>query len=296
MYKRQVQNGTGVRLRSLARPLGGKTGTTNDSFDNWFMGFSPDLVVGVYVGMDTPEQMGRETGSSSAVPIVKDFLETVLKSQSKVPFRIPDGVTLAPVNRTTGEPTYIGAPEFILEAFKPGTEPSVGGLGKRTRFGSGTDSLGGFFGAPSTPEDDKSFEDFLAEADVASSDEDEAEAEEAGSEEALGASEDGNDAETPATEVVSEDGEATEDGEAPAAKDPADEDLSDILDRAEAAIKEEILAVDTPELPETPQDIALETPAEVTPEIPQDIVPKPPEEELPEPEEPVEKALDDGIY
>jgi len=62
-----VQNGTGARLRALNRPLGGKTGTTNDSFDNWFMGFSPDLVVGVYVGMDTPEQMGRETGSSSAV-------------------------------------------------------------------------------------------------------------------------------------------------------------------------------------------------------------------------------------
>ena len=94
-----VQNGTGARLRSLNRPLGGKTGTTNDSFDNWFMGFSPDLVVGVYVGMDTPEQMGRETGSSSAVPIVKDFLETVLVNQSKVPFRIPDGVTLAPINR-----------------------------------------------------------------------------------------------------------------------------------------------------------------------------------------------------
>jgi len=85
-----VQNGTGAKLRALGRPLGGKTGTTNDSFDNWFMGFSPDLVVGVYVGMDTPQQMGRETGSSSAVPIVKDFMETVLKSQSKVPFRIPD--------------------------------------------------------------------------------------------------------------------------------------------------------------------------------------------------------------
>ena len=142
-----VQNGTGARLRALERPLGGKTGTTNDSFDNWFMGFSPDLVVGVYVGMDTPEQMGRETGSSSAVPIVKDFLETVLKGQSKVPFRIPDGVTLAPVNRTTGEPSYIGAPDFILEAFKPGTEPTVGGLSRTIRVGSGTDSRGGFFGA-----------------------------------------------------------------------------------------------------------------------------------------------------
>ena len=121
------------------------------------MGFSPDLVVGVYVGMDTPEQMGRETGSSSAVPIVQDFLETVLKSQSKVPFRIPDGVTLAPVNRSTGEPSYIGAPDFILEAFKPGTEPTVGGLSRTIRVGSGTDSLGGFFGsAPVTSEEDAS--------------------------------------------------------------------------------------------------------------------------------------------
>jgi penicillin-binding protein 1A len=142
-----VQNGTGARLKALGRPLGGKTGTTNDSFDNWFMGFSPDLVVGVYVGIDTPEQMGRETGSSSAVPIVKDFLETVLRGQAKVPFRIPDGVTLAPVNRVSGEPSYIGAPDFILEAFKPGTEPSVGGLRRTIRVGSGTDSFGGFFGS-----------------------------------------------------------------------------------------------------------------------------------------------------
>lgn len=150
-----VENGTGARLRALGRPLGGKTGTTNDSLDNWFMGFSPDLVVGVYVGMDTPEQMGRETGSSSAVPIVKDFLETVLETQSKVPFRIPDGVTLAPVNRSTGEPSYIGAPDFILEAFKPGTEPTVGGLSRTIRVGSGTDSLGGFFGSVPTPTEDE---------------------------------------------------------------------------------------------------------------------------------------------
>ena len=298
-----VQNGTGVRLRSLERPLGGKTGTTNDSFDNWFMGFSPDLVVGVYVGMDTPEQMGRETGSSSAVPIVKDFLETVLKSQSKVPFRIPDGVNLAPVNRSTGEPTYIGAPDFILEAFKPGTEPRVGGLGTRTRFGSGTDSLGGFFGAPSTPKEDKPFEDFLAEEDVASSEEDEGETEtETGEEEeasedtadapenedAAETSEDGDDAEAPETAGEDEESADVEEGtdleedEAPADKDPADAGLSDILDRAEAAIKEDAPEVEASE---------VETPEVETPELPET-----PEEGAPAPEEPVEKALDDGIY
>jgi penicillin-binding protein 1A len=110
--------------------------------------------------MDTPEQMGRETGSSSAVPIVKDFLETVLKDADKVPFRIPDGVTLAPINRTTGEPSYIGAPDFILEAFKPGTEPTVGGLNRTVRFGSGTDTLG-FFDppAPLAPEAETPTED-----------------------------------------------------------------------------------------------------------------------------------------
>ena len=197
-----------------------------------------------------------------------------------MPFRIPDGVTLAPVNRTTGEPTYIGAPDFILEAFKPGTEPSVGGLGKTTRFGSGTDSLGGFFGAPSVTEDDQPLDDFLAE-DFASNEEDEnaIDAEEAGSEEAAAAPEDGHYVED------REAGDTSEDGGTPAAEDPVNENLSDILDRAEAAIKEE-----------TPSEATPETPADVTPETPQDIVPKPPEDALPKPEEPVEKALDDGIY
>lgn len=144
MMQGVVQNGTGGSLRSLGRPLGGKTGTTNDSIDTWFMGFSPDLVVGVYVGMDTPEQMGFETGSSAAVPIVKEFLADALKDKSPVPFRIPEGVTLAPVNRDTGESSYIGAPNFILEAYRPGTEPTIGGLQSNIRIGSGTDSFSGF--------------------------------------------------------------------------------------------------------------------------------------------------------
>ena len=247
-----VQNGTGAKLRSLGRPLGGKTGTTNDSFDNWFMGFSPDLVVGVYVGMDTPEQMGRETGSSSAVPIVKDFLETVLKDQSKVPFRIPDGVTLAPVNRTTGEPSYIGAPDFILEAFKPGTEPTVGGLSSTTYFGSGTDSLGGFFGAaPSIPEE-SDVEAAAEDTDVEGADEGAEpksgdEAEPKSGDEAEPKAED-----TPKVEVEGD----------------ADTDLSEILDRAESAVNDDVKPVELPE-----------------PTIPEVTPPKP-----------VEKALDDGLY
>jgi len=68
MLKGVVDNGTGRKISVLGRPMAGKTGTTNESVDNWFMGFSPDLVAGVYVGMDNPEQMGKETGSSSAAP------------------------------------------------------------------------------------------------------------------------------------------------------------------------------------------------------------------------------------
>ena len=141
MMQGVVENGTGGSVRSLGRPLGGKTGTTNDSKDAWFMGFSPDLVVGVYVGMDNPESMANETGSSAAVPIFKDFMEDALEGTSPVPFRIPEGVTLSPVNRDTGESSYIGAPNFILEAYKPGTGPKIGGLSSSIRVGSGSDTL-----------------------------------------------------------------------------------------------------------------------------------------------------------
>jgi len=156
MLKGVVDNGTGFRVRRLARPMAGKTGTTNDSYDTWFMGFSPDLVAGVYVGMDTPEQMGIETGSSAAAPIFTDFMAEALKASPKVPFRIPEGVTLAPVNRNTGEPSYIGAPDFILEAFRPGSEPTVGALKSTIRVGSGSDSFGNYdfdFGDDDTAED-----------------------------------------------------------------------------------------------------------------------------------------------
>ncbi|MEP1229710.1 MAG: penicillin-binding transpeptidase domain-containing protein, partial [Litorimonas sp.] len=169
MMQGVVENGTGFRLRALDRPLGGKTGTTNDSFDAWFMGFSPDLVVGVYVGMDTPEQMGNETGSSAAAPIVTDFMGEVLADVSKVPFRIPEGVTLAPINRTTGEPTYIGAQDYILEAFRPGTEPNLGGLNSTIRVGSGSDVFG-ISGSRNSGSND-TFDEFSYDDDYASSEE-----------------------------------------------------------------------------------------------------------------------------
>lgn len=149
MLKGVVDNGTGVSIRSLGRPLGGKTGTTNDYLDAWFMGFSPDLVTGVYVGYDTPRNLNNEAGATAAAPIFKEFMGEVLKDKSVAPFRIPEGVTLSPVNRNTGEPSYIGAPEFILEAFRPGTEPKLGALSSTIRVGSGTDSYAGIGFIPS---------------------------------------------------------------------------------------------------------------------------------------------------
>ena len=143
MLKGVVDNGTGRSIASVGRPLGGKTGTTNDSLDTWFMGFSPDLVAGVYVGFDNPKTLGaKESGSSAAAPIFRDFMKEALAGEDKVPFRIPENVTLSPVNRVTGEPSYIGAPEFILEAFRPGTEPRLGALKSTIRIGSGAGSFG----------------------------------------------------------------------------------------------------------------------------------------------------------
>ena len=120
-----VERGTGVRIREVGKPLAGKTGTSNDSFDNWFIGFSPDLVVGVFIGFDTPRSLGaKETGASTAVPIFKDFMTAALDGKPGIPFRVPPGVRLVRVQAETGLPARPGDRNVILEAFKPGTEPS----------------------------------------------------------------------------------------------------------------------------------------------------------------------------
>lgn len=123
-----VQRGTAVRLRSLSQTLAGKTGTTNESRDAWFVGFSPDLAVGVYVGFDNPRPLGKkETGSSAALPIFKDFMAQALEGQSPMPFRIPEGVSLVQINAATGARAQPGDPKVIWEAFLKGQEPSAVG-------------------------------------------------------------------------------------------------------------------------------------------------------------------------
>ena len=137
MLEGVVQRGTGRQMLRLGRPIAGKTGTTNDYKDAWFMGFSPDLVAGVYVGYDNPKSLGTETGAKAAGPIFRFFMGDVLKDKPKVSFRIPDGVSLAPVDATTGEASFIGAANFIYEAFRPGTEPHLGDTNIKNNVGYG---------------------------------------------------------------------------------------------------------------------------------------------------------------
>ena len=126
MLQGVVQRGTGRSIASLGKVLAGKTGTTNDSEDVWFMGFSPDLVCGVFVGFDTPRSLGaRETGASGAVPIFKEFMAEALKDKAQTPFRIPPGIRLVRVDAKTGQLASRGSSDVILEAFKPGTEPGA---------------------------------------------------------------------------------------------------------------------------------------------------------------------------
>ena len=125
MMEGVTQRGTARALKVLDRPLAGKTGTTNDFFDAWFIGFSPDLVAGTYVGFDEPRTLGRgETGARVAVPIFKEFIEKALAGRPAVPFRVPPGVLLVRVDPRTGLPPQPGDSNVILEPFKPGTEPT----------------------------------------------------------------------------------------------------------------------------------------------------------------------------
>ena len=124
MLKGVIDRGTGIKLKKLKLNLAGKTGTTNDNTNAWFIGFSPDIVVGVYIGYDDPKPLGkRETGSSAAVPIFEEFFKKFSKNKPDIPFRRPDGIRLIPIHVKSG----IRASEIkngvIQEAFKQGQFP-----------------------------------------------------------------------------------------------------------------------------------------------------------------------------
>jgi len=139
MLEGVVKRGTGRRISSIGKPLAGKTGTTNDSRDAWFIGFSADLVVGVYVGYDDNRPLGKgESGGVVAGPIFKAFMEEALKTEPTPPFRIPSAVSLVRINAVTGKLARPEDETVILEAFKLGNEPSVGSKQAIVRGQSGT--------------------------------------------------------------------------------------------------------------------------------------------------------------
>ena len=110
--------------KEIGKPIAGKTGTTNEEKDAWFIGFTPDIVAGVYIGYDKPKPLGRGmTGGRVAAPIVKDFLKVALADKPAVPFRVPPGIKLIRVDLKTGLRAGPDSKKVILEAFKPGTAP-----------------------------------------------------------------------------------------------------------------------------------------------------------------------------
>jgi penicillin-binding protein 1A len=125
MMEGVVQRGTGTGARSLNRPVAGKTGTSNDYKDAWFIGFTPELATGVYIGFDTPHNMGRQaTGGEMAVPVFTEFMADALKGKPPTPFNMPGGMTQVWIDPATGVKA-MGGDRAIYEAFKPGTGPNL---------------------------------------------------------------------------------------------------------------------------------------------------------------------------
>ena len=123
MLEGVVERGTAKDALEIGKPLAGKTGTTNDNKDTWFVGFSPDLVVAVWVGFDQPKSLGRRaTGATVALPIWIDVMKDALADKPATPFRTPPGLSIVRVNATSGK-LASGGDKVIAEAFLPGTEP-----------------------------------------------------------------------------------------------------------------------------------------------------------------------------
>ena len=114
-----VQRGTAKKLKSLNVPLAGKTGTTNNNYDAWFIGFSSNLIIGVYVGYDNPKTLGKyETGSKAALPIFKNFVENALYKEDFKEFQIPEKIYLTSLNYDSGLKSAPGEKNTITEALK----------------------------------------------------------------------------------------------------------------------------------------------------------------------------------
>ena len=120
----QLPHHENPRLKVLGRPIGGKTGTTNDHMDAWFIGFTPDLAAGTWVGFDVKRPMGKqETGGKAAGPAFLYFMQEYLADDPGLDFTIPDGVVPVPIDINTGRVVDAASPGAFIEYFKAGTEP-----------------------------------------------------------------------------------------------------------------------------------------------------------------------------
>ncbi|MBB3951102.1 penicillin-binding protein 1A [Aureimonas jatrophae] len=145
MMEGVVQRGTATIVKELGVPTAGKTGTTNDEKDAWFIGYTPDLVTGVYLGYDNPQPLGHgRTGGGFAAPVFVEFMQQAIAGKPVADFRIPEGMTQISVDRKTGMASKGNG--SILEAFKPGTGPSD------TYEVIGDDSYGGATAQAISPE------------------------------------------------------------------------------------------------------------------------------------------------
>lgn len=124
MLEGVVERGTGVSVRAVGKPLAGKTGTSSEARDTWFIGFSPDLAAGVFVGFDNPRTLGgHEQGATAAAPIFRDFMKGALADAPPTPFRVAPGIEEIPIDWKSGNLDEPGTPGAITEAFKAGTAP-----------------------------------------------------------------------------------------------------------------------------------------------------------------------------
>ncbi|KPA12523.1 Penicillin-binding protein, 1A family [Candidatus Magnetomorum sp. HK-1] len=125
MLEGVVQHGTGQRVKSLKRPIAGKTGSTNNLYDAWFIGYTPRYITGVWVGFDQPKSIGKkETGARAAIPIWLSFMENMLSGKSARKFSIPPGVVFSKIDADTGCLATPNTKNIFYECFKEGTHPN----------------------------------------------------------------------------------------------------------------------------------------------------------------------------
>jgi penicillin-binding protein 1A len=138
MLRAVVQEGTGFRVRELRRPVAGKTGTTNNLFDAWFIGYTPQIATGVWVGYDQPRDLGKnETGSRAASPIFLDYMQRALHGKNVEDFVVPDGVVFARIDRETGLLARPSDEKILFQPFRDGTAPEEVGPERLQNGGPG---------------------------------------------------------------------------------------------------------------------------------------------------------------